>query len=118
MAARLNRGHWYYQLRLGDAMGLHGPRTRWYPASHFSESELTSFAPLRDAVATAGVVAPVYTPDDPYRYLSANARKDRSSQPRARLLTRKPRMKRYGHPYGAEPPPKSYSIKVPSGKRR
>jgi hypothetical protein len=44
LEAKHIKGTWYYRMILPGAVGLHGPRTRWFPSTHFSESELIRFS--------------------------------------------------------------------------
>ena len=112
LAARLNRGRWYYQLRLKDSCGLHGPRTRWYPETKFSEAELASFSPLRDAVAVADELSvAAVSPPSPYQRPPVNARRVPLRRPRAHVLNKKPSKKVCGVPYGKVPPPSTYAIR-------
>ena len=54
IAAKLSKGRWHYQVLLGTH-GLHGPRSRWYPETKFTDAELQSFAHLRAEDPAAAV---------------------------------------------------------------
>ena len=125
LAAKLNRGVWYYQLTLGGAQGLHGPRTRWYPETKFSAEELESFAYLREvaAGATKATALPVATAASKGRLRAASSRFEppRRCLPLRPINTRrdarapgrlykKPRPKggSFPNPHGTEPPPDFY----------